>query len=137
MQKFTLLGIEFDGALNDMEKNFNDKIDKMEKLFGNWSFRYLTPFGKITVVKSLGLSKLSHIALVLPNPTKDMVKRIESMFYRFIWGGKSEKVRRDDTKLPIKYGGLGMPDISQFWTAFKFSWVRRLQTTNSFGHKYY
>ena len=132
VQKFTLLGIQFDGGLEGMEKNFNDKIDKMEKLFGNWSFRYLTPFGKATVVKSLGLSKLSHIALVLPDPSKDMVKRIESMFYRFVWGGKSEKVRRDDTKLPIKYGGLGMPDISLFWTAFKFSWVRRMLSTNSF-----
>ena len=130
--KFTLLGIEFDNALEQMNKNFNDKIDIIEKMLNNWSFRYLTPFGKVTIVKSLGLSKLSHLALVLPNPTKEMIRRIESLFYKFIWGGKSEKVRREDTKLPVKYGGLGMPDINNFWTAFHFSWFRRLLTSQSF-----
>ena len=105
-------------------------------MLSNWSYRYLTPFGKITVIKSLGLSKLSHIALVLPNPTKEMIKRVESAFYTFLWGkGKSEKVRREDTKLPVTYGGLAMPDINIFWTAFKFSWLRRLLTTHSFWPK--
>ena len=34
--------------------------------------------------------------------------------------------------LPEKWGGIGMPDIQKFWTAFKFSWLRRLITTPSF-----
>ena len=59
-----------------MKNNFSDKIDNVEKMLSNWSYRYLTPFGKVTVVKSLGLSKLSHVALVIPNPTKDMMKRV-------------------------------------------------------------
>ena len=104
----------------------------MQKILSNWSLRYLTPFGKVTVLKSLGLSKLSHIALVMPNPSKDMIKKIENMFFRFIWDGKSEKVRRQDAKLPYKEGGLSVPDVSFFWTAFKFSWIRRLITSNSF-----
>ena len=92
VNKFTLLGIEFDCSLSEMSNNFIEKIEKMEKMLSNWSYRYLTPFGKITVIKSLGLSKLSHIALVLPNPTKEMIKRVESAFYTFLWGkGKSEK----------------------------------------------
>ena len=60
---FTLLGIKFDNALQNMSNNFNDKISKIERLLSDWAYRYLTPFGKVTVVKSLGLSKLSHIAL--------------------------------------------------------------------------
>ena len=62
-----------------------------------------------------------------------MFKKIENIFYKFLWGNnKSEKVSREDSKLPEKLGGLGMPDIEQFWQAFKFSWLRRLLTTNSF-----
>ena len=88
------------------------------------------------VVKSLGLSKLSHIALVMPNPSKVMITNIETIFFKFIWGsGKSEKIKREDTKLPVRFGGLGVPYVSKFWTAFKFSWLRRLLTTNSFWPK--
>ena len=135
VRSFTLLGIKFDNALINMKSNFDEKIEDIEKMLSNWSYRYLTPFGKITVVKSLGLSKLSHVALVIPNPSKEMLKRIESIFFKFIWGNGSEKVRRDDCKLPVKCGGLAMPDVLQFWTAFKFSWLRRLLETEAFWPK--
>ena len=39
---------------------------------------------------------------------------------------------RQDTKLPEKLGGLGMPNIEQCWTSFKISWLRRLLTTESY-----
>ena len=48
---------------------------------------------------------------------------------------KSEKLKRDDCKLPVKLVGLGMIDISKFWTAFKFSWFRRLLSTEAFWPK--
>ena len=135
VKTFTLLGINFDNALASMSDNFDQSVQKIENMFSSWSYRYLTPFGKITVIKSLGLSKLSLIALVIPNPTKEKIKRIESIFYKFFWGKGSEKVRRDDCKLPVHHGGLNMPDISKFWTAFKFSWLRRMLKTNAFWPK--
>ena len=135
VKNFTLLGINFDSGLENMSSNFEEKIDKVDKMLSNWSYRYLTPFGKVTVIKSLGLSKLSHVALVIPNPTKAMIKRVESIFFKFIWGKGSEKVRREDCKLPVKSGGLGMPDLVHFWTAFKFSWLRRLLETEAFWPK--
>ena len=132
VKTFELLGINFDNNLANMNSNFEDKILKIEKLLAHWSYRYLTPFGKVTVIKSLALSKLSHIAMVVPNPSKMMFKRLEGILYKFLWGGKSEKVSRVDTKLPEKMGGLGMPDIEEFWLALKYSWLRRLLTTKSF-----
>ena len=134
-KSFTLLGINFDNNLSNMQSNFNNKIEKVEKMLSSWSYRYMTPFGKVTIVKSLGLSKISHIALVIPNPNKDMLKRLNTIFFQFIWDKKSEKVNRDDSKLPEKNGGLGMPDMQKFWTSFKFSWLRRLITTTSFWPK--
>ena len=41
-------------------------------------FRYLTPYGKVMIIKSLVLSKLGHVALVIP--TKQMLKHIEFFF---------------------------------------------------------
>jgi hypothetical protein len=100
-----------------------------------WFYRYVTPYGKVTIIRTLALSQLSHIALVIPNPSKQMFKRIETIFFRFLWNNKSEKVCRDDAKLPENLGGLNVPDIEKFWTAFKFSWLRRLLKTNSFWPK--
>ena len=131
-QSFTLLGINFTNNLENMHLNYNVKVENIRKLLSAWSYRYLTPFGKVTVVKSLALSKLSHIALVIPNPRKDMISNLTNMIYKFIWGSGSEKVRREDAVLPVKLGGLGVPDIKKFWSAFKFSWFRRLLTSKSF-----
>ena len=132
---FTLLGIEFNNNLEGMEKNFNDKLEKVEKMLSCWIYRYITPYGKITIIKTLALSIISHVALVIPNPSKRMFKQIESIFFKFIWNNKSEKVRREDAKLPEKLGGLNVPDIEQFWLAFKSSWLRRILSTQAFWPK--
>ena len=132
VKNFDLLGITFDNNLEKMEENFQSKIQKIESLLGHWSYRYLSPFGKVTVLKTLALSKLSHVALVVPNPSKNFFKKLESIFYKFLWKKGSEKVCRQDTKLPEKLGGLGMPNIEQDWTSFKISWHRRLLTTESY-----
>jgi hypothetical protein len=135
VKDFTLLGINFDNNLDKMENNFWDKIENIEKMLACWFHRYLTPYGKVTIIRTLALSQLSHIALVIPNPSKQMFKRIETIFFRFLWNNKSEKVCRDDAKLPEILGGLNVPDVEKFWTAFKFSWFRRLLTTKSFWPK--
>ena len=44
-----------------MESNYTDKIEEIKKMLGGWFLRYLTPYGKITVIKSLALSKLSRL----------------------------------------------------------------------------
>ena len=86
----------------------------------------MTVYGKITVIKTLALSKLSHLALVLPNLDRKQIKEIESIFFKFLWGNKPDKVSRDHCKLSEKAGGLGFIDVKQFWYSLKFSWFRRL-----------
>ena len=71
-KKFTLLGIDFHNNLEKMEDNFWNKMSSLEKLLANWSYRYLTTYGKITIIRSLALSKLSHIVLVIPYHSKRM-----------------------------------------------------------------
>ena len=133
--KFRLLGIDFHSSLDGMECNFDSKIEEIEKLLNCWIHRTLTVYGKITVIKSLALSKLSHLALVLPNLDKKQLKIIENMFFKFLWGNKPDKVSRDHVKLTEKAGGLGLVDIKQFWDSLKFSWFRRLCNTEAFWPK--
>ena len=79
--KFNLLGVNFSVNLDEMvELNYNPVIASIKKLLSNWSHRYITPVGKITIIKTLALSKLSHLILSIPSPGMDIVKSLESIF---------------------------------------------------------
>ena len=130
--KFKLLGVDFDNELENMDCNFTSKLAEMKKILDCWIYRSLTVYGKITVIKTLALSKVSHLALVLPNLNKKQIKDIEKMLFNFLWGGKPDKVSRDHAKLSEKRGGLGFVDIAEFWLSLKFSWFRRLTSTKAF-----
>ena len=82
--------------------------------------------GRITVIKSLALSKLVYLFLCLPNPTLPVPKDINHLFYKFIWQDKPDKIKRDTLQQPfIIGGGLGMVNIEQFLKSLKLTWLRR------------
>ena len=96
----------------------------------NWQYRFLTPLGRACVAKTLLLSKLSHLAFVIPSVNKHKLKLIENEIYQFIWKG-ADKVARTAAKQSESRGGLNFPDIVSSWKAFKFSWFRRLRNNDS------
>ena len=53
-----------------------------------WKKRNLTVLGKITVVKTILLSKLTHLFISLPSPSKVYIKALETIFYNYILKGK-------------------------------------------------
>jgi hypothetical protein len=46
-----------------------------------WSKRNLTVIGKITVVKTLILPVLNHLIITLPNPTQDILKKVNELIF--------------------------------------------------------
>ena len=48
--------------------NFKDKIDEVKRDLAKWSKRNITPIGKITVIKTLIVSKLTYLLINLPDP---------------------------------------------------------------------
>ena len=64
---FTLLGITFDQTLNMMDRNYDECSKKVRDKLNSWRFRYLTVFGKITVIKNMCLPKFTHIGTVIPS----------------------------------------------------------------------
>ena len=57
--------------------NFENKLNKMKKMLNAWSRRNLTPLGRITVIKSLVISKITHLLMNLPDPEESFFKGIE------------------------------------------------------------
>ena len=117
--KFRLLGIDFDNNLDLMTLNFEKKIQDIKHLLNTWIYRSLSVYGKIVVIKTLALSKLSHLALVLPNLSLSNIKSLESLFAKFLWGNKPAKVKLVHAKVPEQKGGLGFPDVKMFWNTLE------------------
>ena len=104
-------------------KNWFDKLDSIAKSLKSWRQRDLSLYGKVLIIKSLGISKIVLAATLLPTPT-EFTKKLNKILYSFIWG-KCEKVSRLKTIRGIKNGGLGMVHIDSLFESFKANWINR------------
>ena len=124
---FTVLGIKFSTKLKEMiQINYTEKIREVKDLLIQWSKRILTPYGKIIVIKSLAMAKINHLILALPNPPEATIKEMNSIFFKFIWGGGTDRIKRSIVIKEYKQGGLKMINIEHFVQALKVTWIRRL-----------
>ena len=132
VKTFKLLGLKFDNKLEKMyDLNYEEGIKNIKKVINSWRYRHLTVYGKITIIKSLALSKLTHLSIVLPQLGQEALNELEHAFLDFIWNSKGDKVDRKTLFIPEKFGGLNMISVSDFWKSLKLSWLRRLLTTKS------
>ena len=119
-ETFRIPGIDFTTDLKDItDINLRKKLPEIKKQIDQWSKRQLTPFGKITIIKSLLLSQIVHILTSLPNPSENTLKHVQNMFYNFLWDGKPDKIKRSTGKQKLTQGGLGMIDIQAINTSLK------------------
>ena len=88
------LGIHFTNDSSTSDKlNFEKKLEDLQRILNSWKRRKLTLLGKINIVKSLGLSKLTYNASVLPLP-KDFDKRVNKTIFYFIWDDKPHEIKK-------------------------------------------
>ena len=78
---FNLLGIKFSVDLDlVINLNYDPILDNISKSINVWKKRFLTPLGKITVIKTLILSKLNHLFMSIPNPDQSVINKLQSTF---------------------------------------------------------
>ena len=129
-----LLGIVLESDPSELFRlNYLPKIDKLKNILHIWSYRDLTPLGKITIVKSLALSQLTFLFSVLPNPPSNFIREIEKAIYSFVWSGKPDKIHRQTIIGDYNQGGLKMPHIQSMLSGLKIAWVKRLLAPNNKG----
>ena len=128
--QFKILGVWFTQDLKDCEQiNYNEKFFEVKALFNIWSKRLITPLGRVAILKSLILSKLVHLWILLPDPPDDFVNNMQKMCFKFIWNNKQDKISRKTAVKSVKSGGLGVPDIRKYISAMKITWIRKLKQT--------
>ena len=68
---------------NILDLNSQEVLLKIENLLNQWFRRKLTLIGRITVIKSLALSKFVHLFISLPAPPNELIKQLEKCFTSF------------------------------------------------------
>ncbi len=113
--RLKILGVVFcnnDSAGNVLE-NWETRIDKIQKLVDVWGKRKLSMLGRVIIVKSLMLSKLTHLLSVLMMP-EVLRKQVNSIVFKFVWGVSArggERVKRDVLIQDFADGGIRMPSV--------------------------
>ena len=134
VNNFTALGIDYDVLnMRDItQNNIESKIEGMKNAVRAWGCRNITPIGRVAVLKSLILSKITHILLSLPSPNRETIKTIEDICYQLIWKNKRHEVSKKTITKELKDGGLKMLNIQEFDRSLKLTWMRKIinQTTD-------
>jgi hypothetical protein len=124
---FKILGVKFSTDLHNISNiNYEDKMLEIQRAIKMWNRRKITPFGKITVIKSMLISKLTHLLISLPDPSEQFINRLEKEFFKFLWDGKN-KIKKSVVCKPYFEGGLRMLDIKSFIASLKMSWLKKLR----------
>ena len=77
-------------------KDFNsvETLNKIKPVLKQWSKRKLTRFRRVTIIKSLALSKFVPMFLSLPNPPAELIKELEVLFFfYFLWNAGPDQYK--------------------------------------------
>ena len=109
--------------------NFTKTIKNLCNVIRLWRIRKLTLEDKITIFKSLSISKIVHLAKTtkVPNNVIEELKQIQKYF---LWDNKKAKIKQNTLRNDYKDGGLKSVDIEHKTASLKCSWVKRLYTEN-------
>ena len=113
------------------EENFIKIIKKNENVLKIWRIRNLTVQGKITIFKTLAISKVIHLALVT-NVPQVIIDQLNKSQKDFIWNRKHPKIRHSTLCNTHKSGGLKSVHIPNKLTSLQCSWIKRLYDTTTY-----
>ena len=82
---FKVLGIKFCIDTKQIVNiNYENKLEEIRKIFRVWTKRQLTPLGKITILKTLAISKITHLFITLPDPPDTFMHDLNVLFFQFL-----------------------------------------------------
>lgn len=120
------LGIYFGHDKQKCEElNWQNKIEQCKTILNNWSKRKLTFYGKIQIIKTIVIPKLTYTihSLVVPKHVK---QELNKLLFAFLWDNKNEKIKRTTLIGNKNGGGIDMIDLESYITAMKIKWVKAL-----------
>ena len=125
-----ILGIHFSyNKQLENDENFKKYIAKIEYVLKLWRASNLSLEGKITVFKSLALSKITHLALVKTIPLS-IIDQLNKTQKHFIWNESNPKIKNSTINSNYENGGLKNVNIAAKTSSLQSSWIKKLFDEN-------
>ena len=109
------------------QESFSYKLIKIKKLFNVWSQRDLSLYGKITIAKTLGLTKLIQSTSACLHTPPYVMYAVNKLVAEFVWNGKNPKIKRDTLIGPKEKGELDLPEYEIITKSLLSTWVVRMK----------
>lgn len=127
---FKLMGLELEDS--HYKKSGEALIRDVEAVYGEWQKRRLTPIGKITIVRTLALSKITYSAMTSQGPSKMDLEKLGNLSVKFLGDTKPAKIARNELYAPLNLGGFNFPEVTTIVTGLKTSWFRKVLKSEDF-----
>ena len=103
------------------DKNLLETITKIQNVFKIWRTRSLTLEGKIKVFKTLTISKIVYLSMIIKVPTEIIIE-LEKIQKRFTWPTKP-KIKSETISSDFKDGGIKNVGIIKKTASLQCSWI--------------
>lgn len=125
----TILGLPF-GNEDLTNTVWQETLSNIRRTLKLWKRCNISLKSKISVIRTLLIPQIIYPTSVYPMKEKHM-NEIKKIFEDFLWSSKRPKIRTNVLYLPIKLGGLGLPNLSKFQNALLLTWVKDIFQTCS------
>ena len=125
-----ILGIHFSyNKSAQIQNNFLTTVKRIQQVLQIWTSRSLTLEGKIIIFKTLAISKIVYLELIITMPNAIIVE-LEKIQKTFLWRNSHVKIKHQTLCNSFETGGLKNVDINVKTTSLLCSWVQKLYDNN-------
>ena len=118
-----------------LQKNFYVKLRGIKSQLRLRSWRGLSLFGNVTIIKSFLLPKVLYVSSIFPSPL-EFIKAFQTIMYNFLWKGP-DKIARTAVINDFEFGGLKVTDLTTSIMSLRISWIGRFLSDNFYPWKAY
>ena len=111
------------------------KLKSLKNTLQHYQRLHLTWYGKVNVIKTFALSKLTFCISSLPTP-QWFVQEVQKEVNSFLWNNKPPRIKFTSVIADYNWGGLRLPHIDSIVIASKAMWVKRLKQPSCKIRKY-
>ena len=106
----------------DHQKSINEtyekRLDMLQATINFWAQRNLTWFGRVTVIKTLCISKINYAISSLAAPNW-FIAYAERLLQLFLWHNKPPRIKQQVVYNDYEHGGLRMTNLVHYIHAQK------------------